>query len=155
MRSGSSRFGSTVLASQWWRHRRHAGRPDQSAWHRGNAGRRIEHRRLYLGVLPGQSATFTEPLNSAVDLIGSSRITLDIASSTASATVFASVWDLGPDIETTTNGRTTTGPSSAVLPQHAVSPVRLTGPNPGEPRQATVALPSVSHQVPAKTACRS
>jgi ABC-2 type transport system ATP-binding protein len=102
-----------------------------------------------LGVLPGQSATFTtEPLTSAVDLIGSGRITLDIASSTASATVFASVWDLGPDIETTTNGRTTTGPSSAVLPQHAVSPVRLTGLVPGELRQATVALPSVSHQVP-------
>ena len=102
-----------------------------------------------LGVLPGQSATFTtEPLTSAVDLIGSSRITLNIASSAPSATVFASVWDLGPDIETTTNGRTTTGPSSAILPQLAVSPVRLTGLVPGEPRQVTVALPSVSHQVP-------
>jgi ABC-2 type transport system ATP-binding protein len=102
-----------------------------------------------LGVLPGQSAIFTtEPLTSAVDLVGSGRIALDITSSVSSATVFASVWDLGPDIATTTNGRTTTSPSSAVLPQLAVSPVRLAGMIPAQPTQATVALPAVTHQVP-------
>ncbi len=102
-----------------------------------------------LGVLPGQSAIFTtEPLTSAVDLIGSGRIALDVTSSVPSATVFASVWDLGPDIEATTNGRTSVSPSSAVLPQLAVSPVRLAGLIPGQPTQATVALPAVSHEVP-------
>jgi ABC-2 type transport system ATP-binding protein len=102
-----------------------------------------------LGVVPGQSAVFTTPpLESPIDLIGSSRVDIEVTSSTASATLFASVWDIGPDIETTVNGQTTTSPSSAVLPQLAVSPVRLTGLTPGKPTLATVALPAVSHQVP-------
>jgi ABC-2 type transport system ATP-binding protein len=102
-----------------------------------------------LGVLPGQAALFTtEPLPTRVDLVGSGRVDLLITSSTATATLFASVWDLGPDIETTVDGRTSTGPSSAVLPQLAVAPVKLRGLTPGQAMAVTVALPTVSHQVP-------
>ena len=75
-----------------------------------------------LGVLPGQSARFTsEPLATPLTLIGSSRIDLDVTGTTSSATLFASLWDLGPDIESTENGRSTVSPSSAVLPQLEVA----------------------------------
>ena len=102
-----------------------------------------------LGVLPGQSATFTtEPLPDPVPVIGSGRVDLEVTSSATSATLFISLWDLGADIERSQNGRTTTGPSSAVLPQLAVAPVQLNGLTPGRPERVTVALPPVSHQVP-------
>jgi ABC-2 type transport system ATP-binding protein len=102
-----------------------------------------------LGVLPGQSARFTsEPLATPLTLIGSSRIELDVTGSSPNATLFASLWDLGPDIERTENGRTSISPSTAVLPQLAVAPVRLTGLDPGNPVRVTVALPAISHRVP-------
>ena len=102
-----------------------------------------------LGVLSDQSARFTsEPLTAQLTLIGSSRIDLEITGSTPGATLFASLWDLGPDIERTENGRTSVGPSSAVLPQLAVAPVKLTGLDPDKPVQATIALPAISHKVP-------
>ena len=102
-----------------------------------------------LGVLPGQSALFTtEPLADPLTLVGSARVDLEVTSTRSTATLFASLWDLGPDIERTQDGRTTTGPSSAVLPQLVVAPVRLTGLTPGEPTPVTIALPAVSHQVP-------
>jgi ABC-2 type transport system ATP-binding protein len=102
-----------------------------------------------LGVLPGQSARFTsESLTTPLTLIGSSRIDLDVTGSTPTATLFASLWDLGPDIERTENGRTTVGPSTAILPQLAVAPVKLTGLDPNKPLRATVALPAISHKVP-------
>jgi ABC-2 type transport system ATP-binding protein len=102
-----------------------------------------------LGVLPGQSARFTsEPLTAPLTLIGSSRIDLEITGSTSSATLFASLWDLGPDIERTEDGRTSVGPSTAALPQLAVAPLRLTGLEPGKPVRVTVALPAISHKVP-------
>ena len=102
-----------------------------------------------LGVLPGQVALFTtEPLAEPLTLVGSARVDLEVTSSRSTATLFASLWDLGPDIERTQNGRTTMGPSSAVLPQLAVAPVRMTGLKPGEPTPVTIALPAVSHQVP-------
>ena len=100
-------------------------------------------------MLPGQSALFaTEPLAEPLTLIGSARVGLEVTSNRSTATLFASLWDLGPDIERTENGRTTTGPGSAVLPQLAVAPVRLTGLIPGEPTPVTIALPAVAHQVP-------
>ncbi len=87
-----------------------------------------------LGVLPGQAATFTSaPLEQPLDLIGSGRIELAVTSDRPTATLFASVWDLGPDLERTVGGRTTSGPSTAVLPQLAVAPVRLSGLTPGRP----------------------
>jgi ABC-2 type transport system ATP-binding protein len=102
-----------------------------------------------LGVLPGQSATFTtEPVPDPVPVIGSGRVDLEVTSSATSATLFVSLWDLGAEIERSQNGRTTTGPSSAVLPQLAVAPVQLSGLTPGRPERVTVALPPVSHQVP-------
>ncbi len=102
-----------------------------------------------LGVLPGQAATFTSsPLEEPLDLIGSGRIALRVSSDTDSATLFAAVWDLGPDLERTVAGRTINGPSTAVLPQLSVAPVRITGLTPDRPRTVTVALPPVAHQVP-------
>ena len=100
-------------------------------------------------MLPGQAALFTtEPLESSLSLVGSGRIDLEVTSSTPNATLFASLWDLGPDVERTVGGRTTTGPSSAVLPQLAVAPIQLTGLTPDRPTPVTVALPAVAHQVP-------
>jgi ABC-2 type transport system ATP-binding protein len=102
-----------------------------------------------LGVLPAQSARFTsEPLTTPLTLIGSSRIDLDVTGSTPTATLFASLWDLGPNVERTENGQTSVGPSSAVLPQLEVAPVKLTGLDPDKPTRVTVALPAVTHKVP-------
>lgn len=102
-----------------------------------------------LGVLPGQSARFTsDPLTAPLTLIGSSRIDLDVTGSTPTATLFASLWDLGPDLERTENGRISVSPSSAVLPQLQVAPVKLTGLDPTKPMPVTIALPPVSHKVP-------
>jgi ABC-2 type transport system ATP-binding protein len=102
-----------------------------------------------LAVLPGQSARFTsEPLMSPLTLIGSSRIDLDVTATTRQATLFASLWDLGPDISRTDGGRTSVGPSSAVLPQLAVAPVKLTGLDPDKAQHVTIALPAISHKVP-------
>jgi ABC-2 type transport system ATP-binding protein len=102
-----------------------------------------------LGVLPGQSAVFSsEPLTTPLALIGSSRIDLDVTGTTPTATLFASLWDLGPDIERIENGRSSVGPSSAVLPQLQVAPVKLDGLDPTQPLRMTIALPAVSHKVP-------
>ena len=102
-----------------------------------------------LGVLPGQSARFTsEPLTSPLTLIGSSRFDLEVTGTTPTATIFASLWDLGPDIERTESNRTSVAPSSAVLPQLQVAPVNLTGLDPNRPLRVTVALPAITHQVP-------
>jgi ABC-2 type transport system ATP-binding protein len=102
-----------------------------------------------LGVLPDQSARFTsEPLTSPLNLIGSSRIDIEITGSTPTATLFASLWDLGPDIERTEGGRTSVAPSSAVLPQLQVAPVKLTGLDPNKPLRVRIALPAITHQVP-------
>ena len=102
-----------------------------------------------LGVLPGQSAIFTSAvLTEPLDLIGSGRVRLAVSSSRSSATLFASVWDLGPDTDSERTGRRGGGPSTAVLPQLAVAPVRLTGLTPGQPVTVEVALPAVAHQVP-------
>jgi ABC-2 type transport system ATP-binding protein len=102
-----------------------------------------------LGVLPDQSARFTsDPLTAPLTLIGSSRIDFEVTGSTPTATLFASLWDLGPDIERTENGRTSVGPSTAVLPQLAVAPLKLTKLDPDKPVRVTVALPAISHKVP-------
>ncbi len=111
-----------------------------------------------LGVLPGQSATFTtDALETPMSWVGSSRVSLDVTSSTTSATLFASVWDLGPDAApaSASPGDPTGGagggaaqPSSAVLPGAAVAPIRLSGLTPGTPTRVEVALPAVAHQVP-------
>jgi ABC-2 type transport system ATP-binding protein len=102
-----------------------------------------------LGVLPGQSALFTsEPLTTPLTLIGSSRVDLEVTGTAPTATLFASLWDLGPDVERTENGRSDVAPSSAVLPQLQVAPLKLAGLDPTQPARVTVALPAVSHKVP-------
>ncbi len=102
-----------------------------------------------LGVVPGQSALFSsEPLTAPLTLIGSSRIDLDVTGTTPTATLFASLWDLGPDVERTENGQTSVSPSSAVLPQLEVAPLKLTGLDPNKPIRVTIALPAVTHKVP-------
>ena len=112
-----------------------------------------------LAVLPGESATFTsDPLTDPRSLVGSGRVELEVTSSSTGATLFVSLWDLGPAAETPNAGPSGTDasganeparqPSSAVLPGAAVSPVRLTGLVPGQPRRVQVALPRVAHQVP-------
>jgi ABC-2 type transport system ATP-binding protein len=102
-----------------------------------------------LGVPPGQSARFsTEPLTAPLTLIGSSRIDLEVTGTTSKATLFASLWDLGPDIERTEDGRTSVSPSTASLPQLSVAPLKLTGLDRRKPQRVTVALPAVSHKVP-------
>jgi ABC-2 type transport system ATP-binding protein len=102
-----------------------------------------------LGVLPDQSARFSsEPLSAPLTLIGSSRIDVEVTGTTPTATLFASLWDLGPDIERTEGGRTSVAPSSAVLPQLQVAPVKLTGLDPSRPLRVTIALPAITHQVP-------
>ncbi len=102
-----------------------------------------------LGVLPGQAATFTtEPMIAPTTLIGGGRVDLEVSSSTTSATLFASVWDLGPDIDLPGPAGGGRGPSTAVLPQLAVAPFRLSDLTPGQPTTAQVALPAIAHQVP-------
>jgi ABC-2 type transport system ATP-binding protein len=102
-----------------------------------------------LGVPPGQSAVFTsEPLTAPLTLIGSSRIDLEVTGTNSTATLFASLWDLGPDVERTENGQTSVSPSTAVLPQLEVAAVKLTGLDPSKPLRVTMALPAVTHKVP-------
>jgi ABC-2 type transport system ATP-binding protein len=103
-----------------------------------------------LAVLPGQSATFTSvPLSSPRLLVGSGRVRLQVTSSGQDATLFAGLWDLGPNVTSTPSpdGRTESSPGTAVLPGLGVAPVHLTGLRPGIPTQVEVALPTISHQV--------
>jgi ABC-2 type transport system ATP-binding protein len=113
-----------------------------------------------LAVLPGQSAVFTSSvLESPQTLLGSGRIRLDVTSSATSATLFVTLWDLGPD---TTPASPTPGgsgpgaapgeqsgtPQTAVLPQSVVAPVHVVGLTPDRATTVDVALPAVAHQVP-------
>ena len=100
-------------------------------------------------MLPGQAATFTtEPVADPVAVVGSGRIELEVTANTESATLFVSLWDLGPDIESGAAGGRGPVPSSAVLPHRTVAPVRLSGLLRANPTRVTVALPAVAHQVP-------
>ena len=55
-------------------------------------------RRTRSPCCPGQSAVFTSAvLETPQTLLGSGRIRLDVTSSATSATLFVSLWDLGPD----------------------------------------------------------
>jgi ABC-2 type transport system ATP-binding protein len=114
-----------------------------------------------LGVLPDQSAVFTsEPLTESRQLVGSGRVRLRVTSSASTATLFVSVWDLGPDVAPSASSDSASSdgaaggdgdranPGTAVLPQLAVSPVYLSGLAPGRATDVEVALPAVSHQVP-------
>lgn len=97
-----------------------------------------------IGVLPQQSVVFTsEPQAEPLTIVGSPRTRVRLTSSTESATLFASIWDLGPDAPTTTGGAE---PSSAVLPGLAVAPIRVEGLTPGQPTDLTLNLAPIVHQ---------
>ena len=98
-----------------------------------------------LAALPGQTATFTSaPLTAPRTVVGGGRISLSVTSSTPEATLYASLWDLGPDGSATAAGQ----PQTAILPQRAVAPVHVTGLTPNRSTTVAVALPAVVHQVP-------
>ena len=100
-----------------------------------------------LGVLPGQSATFTTaPVTEPVTLAGSGSVELTLTSSAGQASVFVSLWDLGPDTVATDGAPA--APATAVLPGLALSPVYLEGLRPNTPQNVRIALPPVAHQVP-------
>ncbi|MEJ7834037.1 MAG: alpha/beta fold hydrolase [Nocardioides sp.] len=88
-----------------------------------------------LAVLPGESAVFeTAPLDQKVTVVGSPQVRLIVTSSSTDATLFASAWVVASD-------------GSATLPRQLVSPVRLDGLVPGEPREVDVALPASAYDV--------
>jgi ABC-2 type transport system ATP-binding protein len=89
---------------------------------------------LNLSALPGQTADFdSAPLTATGHLVGGSRITLRIAGANTDATVFAQLYDVGPD-------------GSAVLPQALVSPVYLPRVTPAG-QEVTIALPAVVRDI--------
>jgi ABC-2 type transport system ATP-binding protein len=89
---------------------------------------------LGLGVLPGQSAVFrSEPLDRTLRLVGGSRVTVRVAGGGGDATVFASLYDVGPD-------------GTAVLPKQLVAPVYLASTS-RSGQDVTVALPAVVRDV--------
>ncbi len=95
-----------------------------------------------IGVLPGQSVTFTsEPVAEPLTLVGSPRARVRLTSSTESATLFAALWDLGPD---TSGGGSE--PTSAVLPGLAVAPIRIDGLEPGKAKEVNLNLAPITHR---------
>jgi len=87
-----------------------------------------------LGILQGQSATFpSAPLDGGTSIVGSSRVRLQVTSSTTDAVLFASLWVV--------KGFGRQAP--ATLPSQLVAPIRLTGLTPGTPVTVDVALPAV------------
>ena len=91
---------------------------------------------LGAGVLPGQAASFdTAPLPAPRTLVGAGRVTVQVASTAANATLFASLQDVAPD-------------GTATLPEQLVSPVYLNA-VPAAGQTVTIALPAVVRDVPA------
>lgn len=87
-----------------------------------------------LGILQGQSAIFpSRPLDGGTSIVGSSRVRLQVTSSTTGAVLFASLWVV--------KGFGREAP--ATLPNQLVAPIHLTGLTPGTPVTVDVALPAV------------
>ncbi|MEU1280290.1 alpha/beta fold hydrolase [Streptomyces sp. NPDC005805] len=85
---------------------------------------------------PGQYAAFTSaPVDRAVRVTGSPRVTATVGSDTGDAVLFAKVYDVGPD------GR------QQVLPSQLVAPVRVE--DAGGGRKVTLTLPAVDHEIDA------
>ena len=86
--------------------------------------------------IPGQFAAFaTEPLDEAVEVVGTSTVDLAVASPTGTATLFAKLYDVGPD-------------GAQTLPGGLVAPLSLTGlsADPTAPTEVTVTLPGIVHR---------
>jgi len=87
-----------------------------------------------LGILQGQSATFpSAPLDGGTSIVGSSRVRLQVTSSTTDAVLFASLWVV--------KGSGRAAPTT--VPDQLVAPIRLSGLTPGTPVTVDVALPAV------------
>ncbi len=86
--------------------------------------------------IPGQFAAFeSAPLDAPVEVVGASTLDLVVASPSGSATLFAKLYDVGPD------GRTT-------LPGGLVAPLSLTdvSTDPTAPTRIDVTLPGIVHR---------
>ncbi|TYP84832.1 alpha/beta fold hydrolase [Blastococcus xanthinilyticus] len=86
--------------------------------------------------IPGQFAAFdSAPLDAPVEVVGASTVDLVVSSRTGSATLFAKLYDVGPDGGTT-------------LPGGLVAPISLTGlsADPAAPSRAQVTLPGIVHR---------
>ncbi|WP_244274127.1 alpha/beta fold hydrolase [Geodermatophilus obscurus] len=86
--------------------------------------------------IPGQFAAFaTEPLDEAVEVVGAPTVEIAVASPTGSATLFAKLYDVGPD-------------GAQTLPGGLVAPLSLTGlsADPAAPTEVAVTLPAIVHR---------
>jgi ABC-2 type transport system ATP-binding protein len=86
--------------------------------------------------IPGQFAAFTSaPLGAAVDVVGAATVRLAVSSPTGTATLFAKLYDAGPDGQTS-------------LPSGLVAPLSLTGlsTDPAAPTTVPVTLPGIVHR---------
>ncbi len=86
--------------------------------------------------IPGQSASFdSAPLDDAVEVVGAATVELAVSSAGGSATLFAKLYDVGPDGATT-------------LPAGLVAPLALSGlsADPAAPTPVRVTLPAIVHR---------
>ncbi|MGY1820596.1 alpha/beta fold hydrolase [Geodermatophilus sp. SYSU D00079] len=86
--------------------------------------------------IPGQAAAFdSRPLDEAVEVVGAATVDLAVASPSGTATLFAKLYDVGPDGATT-------------LPSGLVAPLALTGlsADPTAPTTVPVTLPGIVHR---------
>ena len=86
--------------------------------------------------IPGQYAAFdSAPLDAPVEVIGASTVDLVVAAPGGSATLFAKLYDVGPE-------------GALTLPGSQVAPLRLTGisSDPAAPTRVSVTLPGIVHR---------
>ncbi len=86
--------------------------------------------------IPGQFAAFdSAELTEAVDVVGAPTVTLEVAAPAGTATLFAKLYDVGPD-------------GSMTLPSGLVAPLALTGlsADPTAPTAVAVTLPGIVHR---------
>ncbi|WP_245753460.1 alpha/beta fold hydrolase [Geodermatophilus ruber] len=86
--------------------------------------------------IPGQFAAFdSEPLDAAVEVVGAPTVDLAVASPSGTATLFAKLYDVGPD-------------GGMTLPGGLVAPLSLTGlsSDPSAPTEVSVTLPGIVHR---------
>jgi ABC-2 type transport system ATP-binding protein len=86
--------------------------------------------------IPGQFAAFeSEPLGTAVEVVGAPTVDITVAAPGGSATLFAKLYDVGPD-------------GTAALPSGLVAPLALTGlsSDPTSPTSVAVTLPGIVHR---------
>ncbi|MGY1634724.1 alpha/beta fold hydrolase [Geodermatophilus sp. SYSU D01186] len=86
--------------------------------------------------IPGQAAAFdSRPLDEAVEVVGAATVDLAVAAPSGTATLFAKLYDVGPD-------------GGMTLPSGLVAPLALTGlsADPTAPTTVPVTLPGIVHR---------